>query len=95
MTTYKDPQSIRIASRKLSPDTLHEKRSALTLLFAVRVVKLAKPLVGLLYLQIVLILTVLEVSSSASMPSYKKTRRCEKFSSRIIVWAKLLNLALY
>jgi hypothetical protein len=43
MTTYKGPQSIRIASRKLSPDALHDFRFVLTVLIVVGVVNLVKP----------------------------------------------------
>ncbi len=43
MTTYKEPQSIRIASRKLSLDALRDLRFVVTVLIAVSAVKLVKP----------------------------------------------------
>lgn len=42
MTTYKGPQSIRIASRNLSPDALHDFRFVLTVPIVVSLVNLVK-----------------------------------------------------
>ena len=44
MTTYKCPQSIRIAPGKQSPDAIRGVRFALTVLIVISAVKLVKPI---------------------------------------------------
>src|SRR6266487_3190598 len=90
MTTYKCPQSIRIASGKLSPDTLHDICFALTVLIVIYAVKLVKPRSRTIVLRDSLDLNSEEVISSVSLPSLKKTRRFVNFATRRFVWANCI-----
>ena len=90
MTTYKCPQSIRIAPGKQSPDAIRGVRFALTVLIVKCAVKLVKPKCRTIVLRDSLDLNSEEVISSVSLPSLKKTRRFVNFATGRFVWANCI-----